>query len=255
MALAFAVLCVCGLSAQNPTPPAPGATGAPVINARDFADASTERTVTLTGVAAVANKVYSVTIERGGSSDTYSYTAKVDDTIAAIASGLATAISGGSKYTAQADGSSAVIRLVATSLTETGALSVETPAELMTTIAATVTMKITAAMSRLRSMNSPIAEVTGEVGGRLPRRALKPPTRSLSWLRTDIGNAARAETAYRNKRTLGPDAKPNFAEPEPCSRGGAACPQAADVPPSHPQRPKQRTSRSTFQGFRFRRGD
>ena len=30
MALAFAVLCVCGLSAQNPTPPAPGATGAPV---------------------------------------------------------------------------------------------------------------------------------------------------------------------------------------------------------------------------------
>ena len=68
-----------------------GATGAPVINARDFADASTERTITLTGVAAVAGKLYSVTV----GTDIYSYTAKAGDSIAAIASGLATAISGG----------------------------------------------------------------------------------------------------------------------------------------------------------------
>jgi hypothetical protein len=57
------------------------------------------------------------------------------------------------------------------------------PAELMSTIAATVTMKIRAATSRLRSKNSSAGEYAEDVAG---RRALRPPTRSFHWFLTDI---------------------------------------------------------------------
>src|SRR5881394_1901699 len=77
------------------------------------------------------------------------------------------------------------MRLVATWFTMIGAFSVLIPTELMTAIAATVTMKINAATTRLRSRNSPMADGVAAVD-RPVRRAFSPPTRSLSWLRTDI---------------------------------------------------------------------
>jgi hypothetical protein len=57
------------------------------------------------------------------------------------------------------------------------------PAELMSTMAATVTIKIRAATNRLRSMNSSAGEYAEDVAG---RRALRPPTRSFHWFLTDI---------------------------------------------------------------------
>ena len=74
-------------------------------------------------------------------------------------------------------------RVVAIWLGSSGASSVVSPAELMTTIAATVTRKMRNATRRLLSRKSPIAECAS---GRAERLAPRPPSRSRSWLRTDM---------------------------------------------------------------------
>src|SRR5580700_9585245 len=66
----------------------------------------------------------------------------------------------------------------------TGRSSTLIPAELTTTIAATVTMNISPATRRLWSRKSLKPDPGAEFGS--PRRDPRPPTRSLSWLRTDM---------------------------------------------------------------------
>jgi len=84
--------------------------------------------------------------------------------------------------------------VVAVWFSSSGASSVVSPAELITTIAATVTMKMRPATRRLRSRKSAIAE---RVTGRAERPAPRPPRRSRSWLRTDMAQALPASVAAR----------------------------------------------------------
>src|SRR5580700_3771746 len=66
----------------------------------------------------------------------------------------------------------------------TGRSSTLIPAELTSTIAATVTTNIRPATRRLRSRKSLKPDPGAEFGS--PRRTPRPPTSSLSWLRTDM---------------------------------------------------------------------